>query len=368
MHNMIVGQPDSVAETLRRLAEVDVRAFLGRTKRVLVTGCGTSFHAAMYGARVLQAAARDRISVHAVQAYDLLHDAPPTRGTTVLGVSHSGATETTNRALRRARRAGARVLAMSGLDGTPMGRLAERCIVLGSVHDRSWANTMSYTTQLAAFAYLAGSIRPGGSVPLPALRAIPRILRSVLGCEGSCRRAGRELAGRDRVTFLGNGLDDVTALEAALKIRETCSLPASGYQVEQFLHGPFLSLDRRDAIVALLSRDDGLRASWVLDGFASAGASVVTIGDARTADIRLPSVPALLRPIVNAVPMQFLAYYAALARKSDPDVMRSRVPRYQPGLELLFTWRPRRVASARSSRLRRRSGGGAAGSSARSRT
>lgn len=368
MHEMIRRQPAFVAETLRRLDGVTARIFLGNPKRLFVTGCGTSFHASTYGARVLQNALGHRSIVEPLHSYDLLHGPRLPKGATVLGVSHSGATETTNRALARARRSGARVLAISGLGDTPIVRHAVRTLVLGTVHDGSWANTMSYTTQLAAFAHLAASVREDRRSLRRAVRALPGILERALRCEAPTRRAARVVAAHDRVTFLGSGPDEITALEAALKIRETCSLSASGYHVEQFLHGPFLSLDRREAIVALRSRDDGPRCAWILEGLKGTGASVVTFGDASGVDVRLPSLPAMLRPIVSVVPMQFLAYYAALARRANPDVMRTDTQRYREGVQLLFTWRPRRAAPARRSRPRRRSGGGGAGSSARSRT
>ncbi|HLB67633.1 MAG TPA: SIS domain-containing protein, partial [Thermoplasmata archaeon] len=122
MHDMIVRQPAFVAETLRRTGSVDARSFLGTPRRIVVTGCGTSFHAAAYGARVLQVAYGGRAHVEAVHAYDVLHGPSVVRRATVVGVSHSGATETTNRALVRSKRAGARVLGLCGLPDSPMER------------------------------------------------------------------------------------------------------------------------------------------------------------------------------------------------------------------------------------------------------
>ena len=357
MHDMILRQPAFVQETLRRTGSVDARSFLGTPRRIVVTGCGTSFHAATYGARVLQVAYGGRAHVEAVHAYDLLHGPSVVRRATVVGVSHSGATETTNRALVRSKRAGARVLGLCGLPDSPMERIAEATLVLGDTHDRSWANTMSYTTQLTAFAQLATSAGGDLDGAQASLRRLPDALRRTLRCEAATRRIARAVAARERVTFLGSGLDDVTALEAALKIRETCSMTASGYATEQFLHGPFLSLDRGDAIVAMRSRDDGPRAAWILDALRPASGYLASFGEVPGIDVRLPAVPSVLRPIVSVVPMQFIAYYAALARRTNPDIMRSDVARYQPGLELLFSWRPRRGPSLRSSRPRRRSGG-----------
>lgn len=338
MHDMIRGQPAFVEETVRRARDASFRGQLTTSPRLIVTGCGTSFHAASYGARVLEAVMGPRAVVGSVHAYDLLHAPPAGRDVAVLGVSHSGSTPTTNRALSRARRSGAKVLGLCGVADTPMSEIAHETLVIGSTHDRSWANTMGYTTQLSAFASLAAQL--GGASWREVERGLsqlPRALNGALECELAVRHIARAVASRGHVTFVGSGLDEITALEAALKIRETCSLSASGYHAEQLLHGPFLSLDRQDAIVALQSRDDGERMDAILRGFERTGASVARVGDGRGVRVPLPAVHRILRPIVSVVPMQFLAYYAALAKKTNPDIMRTDVARYQKGLALLFS-------------------------------
>ncbi len=333
MHDMILGQPEYVRETLTRLREADASSFLGDPRHLVVTGCGTSFHAALYGARVLQSRLGTDTVVEAIHAYDLIHGSLPEDGGTVLGVSHSGSTSTTNRALAVARRSGATTLALCGLPSSPMEEVADRVIVIGSTHDHSWANTMSYTTQLTAFAWLAGVARNGLAAEVEEL---PRRMGKALDCEATMRRLSKRVAVRERITFLASGLDEITAQEAALKIRETCGLPASGYQTEQFLHGPFLSLDRKESVVALRSSDDGERAMTILRGLAKTGASVTTIGEARGVDVPLPRINRVLRPILSVIPMQFLAYYAALEKRTNPDIMRSDERRYRAGLEPLF--------------------------------
>lgn len=337
MHDMILGQPAFVRETLTILRRIDGRAFLASPRALIVTGCGTSFHAASIGARLLQEALGDSGRVQAVHAYDLLHGFAVPGDATVLGVSHSGATSTTNQALALARRSGATTRALCGIPGSRMAEVAEETLVIGSEHDHSWANTMSYTTQLAAFARLAESSASGSRELFPdGLEGLPGLVKKALACESAVRRLAKRVASRARVTFLGSGLDEITALEAALKIRETCSLPSSGYHPEQFLHGPFLSLDRHDAVVALRSRDDDERELEILKSLARAGAQASTVGEAADADIRVPATVPLLRPVLSIIPLQFLAYYAALERKANPDIMRSDVARYREALDPMF--------------------------------
>src|SRR5438132_2471025 len=254
MHDMIGSQPTRVEEAIQRVRASDFGSSLARARHLVLTGCGTSFHAAMYGARVLQAAARAGNVVEAVHAYDLANRPYPPGRATILGVSHSGTTPTTNQALARAKRAGHRVLGVCGLPDTKMEEIVRRTLVIGSMHDRSWANTMSYTTQLAAFAALASHQRRDRVDLTRGISRMPQVIRKTLETERAIVEIARPIARRDKITFRGAGVDEITAFEAALKIRETCGLAASAYHPEQFLHGPFLSLDRNESIVFLRGR------------------------------------------------------------------------------------------------------------------
>jgi glucosamine--fructose-6-phosphate aminotransferase (isomerizing) len=337
MVEMIRGQPEFVRETLRRVADGRAASVLRKTRHLILTGCGTSFHAAWYGARILQRAVGSRAVVEAVSAYDLAYGQPQSGGATVVGVSHSGSTPTTNRALARARTEGHITLGVCGVSGSPMEDIVDEVFVIGSVHDRSWANTMSYTTQLAGFAGIAARVAGTGLSAVSAMvPRIPAALSRAIACEDSVRRLAIRVAAKPRVTFLASGWDDITVLEAALKIRETCGLPASGYPLEQFLHGPFLSIDSSEAIVVLRGAEDGRRAQTILHALRKTGASLEVIGEHPGMAIRLPRIHPWLRPILSVVPMQFLAYYAALARRTNPDIMRTGIPRLRAGVEALF--------------------------------
>src|SRR5439155_21548401 len=158
LQDMILGQPSFIAEALRRTSATDLSSFVGRPRRFVLAGCGTSFHAATYAARVFQEV-MPSVPVLAIHAYDLAYGSVVPANATVLGVSHSGSTPSTNRALRRVRARGCRTIAMCGLPDSPMEPVAEQTLVIGTTHDRSWANTMSYTTQLTAFAGVASRLK-----------------------------------------------------------------------------------------------------------------------------------------------------------------------------------------------------------------
>jgi len=242
----------------------------------------------------------------------------------------------TNRALARGKRAGLRTLGVCGLPNSDMEGIVDRLLIIGSTHDRSWANTMSYTTQLIAFASLAAQQREDWADVTRGITRLPQLMRKTLLTESAIQTLARRVARHDKVTFLGAGLDEITALEAALKIRETCGLTASAYHPEQFLHGPFLSLDRDESIMFLRSREDGQRADLTRRALLKTGASVTTIGEHPRSSIRIPSTHPNLRPVLSVIPMQFLAYYTALARHANPDIMRTDNPRLRAGVAALF--------------------------------
>src|SRR5688572_18978726 len=228
MHSMIHRQPDAIQEALDRVHADGANGLSGPPRHLIVTACGTSFHAALYGARIIEALSGNGQTVEAIQAYDLVYGPMP-RKATVLGVSHSGTTPTTNRALSRAKRAGLHTIGMCGRPDSPMERIVDEVLVIGSTRDRSWANTLSYTMQLTAFAAVAALRGKESDLGGRAIRGLPVLVRKALNAEGAMRRSAARVARRDRITFLATGWDDITALEAALKIRETCGLTASAY-------------------------------------------------------------------------------------------------------------------------------------------
>jgi glucosamine--fructose-6-phosphate aminotransferase (isomerizing) len=336
MYEMIHAQPNAADEAIRRVRASGFAPAISRARHLRLTGCGTSFHAAMYGRMILQSALGRGRLVESVHAYDVAHETNPSENATLVAVSHSGTTPTTNRAAARAKRAGLRVLGVCGLSGSPLEDIADDVLVIGSTHDRSWANTMSYTSQLSAFAALASQVQPNLPNLDRGIRHISGRLRRAFSTERKVRALARSIARADRITFLGAGWDEITALEAALKIRETCGLSASGYHPEQFLHGPFLSIERNEPVVALRSREEGARADVLRRALTKSGAKVTIVGEHASASIPLPAVQPSLRPIVSVVPLQLLAYHAAVARRANPDIMRTDIPRLRAGVAALF--------------------------------
>ncbi|HKS78182.1 MAG TPA: hypothetical protein VJQ07_04870 [Gaiellaceae bacterium] len=250
--------------------------------RLLFTGCGTSFHAAMTGG-------------DAVQALELALD-PEREADLLVLVSHEGETPLTLEAARAWR--GPRWLVTGQADG-PIAELCDEVIVCAPEIEESWCHTASYTSAVAAIAALHGedvswlpsAVEDALAAPLPAFGEQERFL--VAG-------AGRDLA---------------TAHEAVLKLREGAWVAAEAYETEQLLHGYLAAVD--ESVRAFVLEGEGLAA----ERGAAAAAALRELG----CDVDL--VPTR-HPAVDIVPFQRLTVEIAESRGREPDRIRRHDPRW----------------------------------------
>jgi glutamine---fructose-6-phosphate transaminase (isomerizing) len=250
--------------------------------RLLFTGCGTSFHAAMTGGE-------------AMQALELALD-PDREADVLVLVSHEGETPLTLEAARAWR--GPRWLVTGQAEG-PIAELCDEVVVSAPEIEESWCHTASYTSAVAAIAalhgedvsWLPGAVEDALAAPLPAFGEQERFL--VAG-------AGRDLA---------------TAHEAVLKLREGAWVAAEAYETEQLLHGYLAAVD--ESVRAFVLEGEGLAA----ERGAAAAAALRELG----CDVDL--VPTR-HPVVDIVPFQRLTVEIAEARGREPDRIRRHDPRW----------------------------------------
>jgi fructoselysine-6-P-deglycase FrlB-like protein len=250
--------------------------------RLLFTGCGTSFHAAMTGGS-------------AVQALELVLR-PERKEELLVLVSHEGETPLTLAAARAWR--GPRWLVTGKADG-PIADLCDEVVVCTPEIEESWCHTVSYTCAVAAIAalhgedvsWLSGAVEEALAAPLPSVAEEERFL--VAG-------AGRELA---------------TAHEAVLKLREGAWVAAEAYETEQLLHG------------YLAAVDESVRA-FVLEGEGPAGERAAAAAEAlRELGCNVDLLPTR-HPVVDIVLFQRLAVELAERRGREPDRIRRHDPRW----------------------------------------
>jgi fructoselysine-6-P-deglycase FrlB-like protein len=271
----IAAQPDWLAQvpTDRRFPD---------GARLLFTGCGTSFHAAMTGGEAVQAL---ELALRPDRDADLL----------VL-VSHAGETPLTLEAARAWR--GLRWLVTGKADG-PIAELCEEVIVCAPEIEESWCHTASYTAAVAAIAALHGEDVSW----LPA--AVEEALSAPAAAFGE----------QERFLVAGAGRDLATAHEAVLKLREGAWVAAEAYETEQLLHGYLAAVD--ESVRAFVLEGEGLAAERA----AAAAAALLALG------CKVDLVPTR-HPVVDIVLFQRLTVEIAESRGREPDRIRRHDPRW----------------------------------------
>lgn len=325
MHDSIYAQPGALRLVGRgnEAALAAAAATLSATSHVVLAGTGSSWHAALIGARLLRRVGRLGERVRAAFGGELLdYGWPGEAGTALLGISHRG-TRSVADVLAAARTAGAATIALTAKGSPALG--ADH--VLHTVErEASDTHTVSYTAALGLLAMLAAAVGKDDAFA-HAVDALPDHIAMLLGQESWEEIAGR-FGRRRHYWFVGGGPNHATALEGALKLTEAASVPALGLDAEQFLHGPWLAVDSEDLVVVVAppgpSRVRCLAAARVGK---SAGAAILALcadGDREIASlatetIALPAVDELLSPIAAIVPLQLFAYHVAIARGLQPD-------------------------------------------------
>jgi len=335
MHDAIYAQPGALRLVLRANAEA-VTAAADRLKpmeRVLLSGIGTSWHAALVGELLLAHAGRLGHRVRAFHSFEFKNYWPgPDARTAVIVVSHRGTKRFSLEALEKARAGGGVAIAVTGRgsgEGLGIADFALRTVE----QEASAAHTVSYTCAMALLAALAAELGDDAELRHELLE-LPDYLATLLGQEDWEGLAAR-FADRRCHWFVGGGPNTATALEAALKMNEANHTKTVGYECEQFLHGPWAALDADDVLFVVAppgpSRDRCLDAARAAK---EVGAPVVALAAEDDADLRslaaetiaLPAVNELVSPILAVVPLQLFTYHTALRRGVNPDTMRGDQP------------------------------------------
>jgi glucosamine--fructose-6-phosphate aminotransferase (isomerizing) len=242
------------------------------------------------------------------------------RGQLVVAVSQSGATPEIVTTLRRLCAGGGRGLAVTNDASSELAVAADAVLELGAGEERAVPATKTVTAQLVAFALVAAALGP---LPFSTeeLARVPSWVSAILEDPSAVEPAAQALEGCDRLVVVARGYLYGAALEAALKIKETCSLLADGYSSADLRHGPIAAVTRGFHVVALSVPGPGFEDMAELIGeLRSRGASVLTVAPEPWADIPLPSgMPETLAPIVAVVRGQQLARELSLRLGFDPD-------------------------------------------------
>jgi len=350
MTEMIDAEPALAERILGRLADagggaarlasaIAVTARSGES--IVVTGCGTSEHAALGTVEILRGALRRAGlpttpgSPIALQAFEASLDAP--LGGLVIGISHEGGTSATNAALAAARANGVRTALVTVSDRSPGAALADIVVETGEM-DQSWCHTVGYVSPLLAATAVAGHL---SGEPLDAA-SVRGLLASGTADPGAAEAIAASFVHARTILVIGSGADRTAARELVLKIEEGAWVPGAMRDLETLLHGHLPSTDDRTGLVLILAdrdrRADRLaRARQALEAARVLGLRTAAIV-ARDADALLDSeltpagrliveeAPALSSPVAallgTATALQLLAERLARACGTNPDSIR----------------------------------------------
>jgi glucosamine--fructose-6-phosphate aminotransferase (isomerizing) len=337
-------QPKALQDTLRIRKQdlIDFAEILNNHRNIITFAAGTAFHATLAGKYMFSHNANRLI--HNIIA----SEGPDTVATSsgedsvVLAVSQSGETIDTIHAVKHLKKQGCTVLAITNTVGSSITRLADRVLYTQAGPEIGVAATKTFATQLATLASLSvylgamtGALKKKEHQDLlAALNKFPSVIQSVIrNQESMIKAAAQEYVTKSDFFFLGRGISTSTAMEGALKIKEIAYVHAEGYPAGESKHGAIALVEPGFPVIFVAPNDSTRRH---LEGnvmeMKARGAQIVTVCSAQDKAIinlsdqaiPLPQLPSLsFSPICYVVPLQLLAYYAAILRGHNPDQPRN---------------------------------------------
>jgi glutamine---fructose-6-phosphate transaminase (isomerizing) len=350
MQKEIFEQPGAVAATLEmvtgasalvpQLFGVDAEEVLRTTTAVTVLACGTSYHAGLVARYWLEAIAGVPCNVEIASEYRYRQSVPNPQAL-IITISQSGETADTIAALQHAKSLGQeRTLAICNVPESALVRNTRLRFLTRAGPEIGVASTKAFTTQLAGLylltlllAKLRNRLLPEAEQHhLKALRHLPSALADVLELEPAIAGWAERFAPKQHALFLGRGMHYPIALEGALKLKEISYIHAEAYPAGELKHGPLALVDRDMPVVAIAPNDALLeKLKSNLQEVRARGGELYVVADAdsHVAEsegvhiLRLSENRGALSPILHVVPLQLLAYHAALVRGTDVDKPRN---------------------------------------------
>ena len=313
----------------------DVAAF----NKILIVACGTAYHAGLVTKQYIENLARIPVSVEIASEYR--YSNPLTDDKTLcIVISQSGETSDTLAALKEAKRHGAKSLAITNVVGSSISREADNTVYTWAGPEISVASTKAYTTQLVAgllfavyLGQLNGKMDPDlGEEILCGVKSLPTLIHEIFEVDEDMKAFAKHYGFKSDAFFLGRAIDYAVAMEGALKLKEISYIHAEAYAGGELKHGTLALIEEGVPVIALATQED------VYDKMISnirevKAREAVVIGIGMKGDeelskhvdhtIYVPRANKFIAPILAVVPLQLLAYYAAITRGADVDKPRN---------------------------------------------
>jgi glucosamine--fructose-6-phosphate aminotransferase (isomerizing) len=299
--------------------------------------CGTAYHAGLVGRGLFE---NFGIPAYADVASEFTDRAKlMSKGTLVVAISQSGETADTLFAVREAKAAGAKVLAVTNTVGSTLTRESDYVLYTHCGPEIGVASTKAFLGQLAAIYLLGGHFAAArGRLPGPDARRyaedllkVPRLIEETLALEKEIAKVAASFAASEHFLFISRHINYPIALEGALKIKEISYVHAEGYAAGEMKHGPIAIIYKGMPLLAVAPSGRALELmAGNIEEAKARGADVVAIVDEESRKkvkasryITLPATAELFTPLLTVIPLQIFAYYVALAKKCDIDKPRN---------------------------------------------
>ncbi|MEG6573605.1 glutamine--fructose-6-phosphate transaminase (isomerizing) [Caldibacillus debilis] len=311
----------------------EIQRALHEADRIYIIACGTSYHAGLVGKHYLEKLAKIPAEVHLSSEFayqmPLISEKP-----LFIFISQSGETADSRAVLVKVKELGYPALTITNVPGSTLSREADYTLLLHAGPEIAVASTKAYTAQLAVLAVLAEVIaksrsRQSGVDMARELGIVANAMETVCGSKDEFEQIAREyLDSAQNAFFIGRTLDYAVCLEGALKLKEISYIHAEGFAAGELKHGPIALIEDGTPVFALATQARvNLNIRGNVKEVVARGANPCIIsmdGLAQDGDrFVLPEVHPLLTPLISVIPLQYIAYYAALHRGCDVDKPRN---------------------------------------------
>jgi len=303
-------------------------------KSLLLLACGSSYNAAQVGKYICERLINIPVRTEMASEFNYYYNMQ--YSPIVIGLSQSGETADTLKAMRRSKDADSKVVAITNVVGSTASKVANHTLYTRAGPEISVAATKTFTAQLIALYWLALAESKIDSREKSELirefRQLPNKIQQVFESDETVSRQAETLSQFENIFYVGRGINFPIAQEGALKLKEISYIHSEAYAAGEIKHGPFALLSPITPVVAIVSRDKSYDAMLTsIKEIKARGSRVCAIADENDdlikdlvdCVIKVPSTSAIFSPFINTVVVQLIAYYAAKKRKCPIDYPRN---------------------------------------------
>ncbi|MDR4944971.1 glutamine--fructose-6-phosphate transaminase (isomerizing) [Neobacillus cucumis] len=313
--------------------DAEIISAMNDTDRVYIIAAGTSYHAGLVGKQFIESIAKIPVEVHI--ASEFVYNMPLlTKKPLFIFISQSGETADSRAVLVKVKEMGYRTLTITNVPGSTLSREADYTLLLHAGPEIAVASSKAYTAQLAVLAILAEVTAKSQGIPVSfdlihELGIVANAMEVLCDSKELIEHISREFLSVTRnAFFIGRGIDYYVVLEGALKLKEISYIQAEGFAGGELKHGTIALIEEGTPVIALATQESvNLSIRGNVKEVAARGANPCIISmnglNMDEDSFVIPEVHELLTPLISVIPMQLIAYYAALHRDCDVDKPRN---------------------------------------------